>query len=107
MSAAGILNVDGTLLGQADGNLRAGTDITGRGKLAFGTGATLRAGRDISLTGALLAGDLNVEAVNSLSVNDRKSTGNAGGGHGRHSPQGLYLVRAKPHADGHERRDLH
>ncbi|VVE72747.1 tRNA nuclease CdiA-2 [Pandoraea captiosa] len=77
LSADGALNIDGTLLGQTDATLRAGSDVTGKGKLAFGTNATLRAARDISLTGTLLAGALNMDAGNSLSLNDAQSTGMA------------------------------
>ena len=47
-------------MGQAAGAITAGTDLTGAGSIAFGTQAGLTASHDVTLTGKLVGGQLQV-----------------------------------------------
>ncbi len=80
--------LNGTVVGQRNGYVTAGQDITGPGTQAFSTAAVLNAQRDVLLTGSLQGNSVQATGGDSASLNDVTSAttlsvtanGNAGKG---------------------------
>ncbi|MDR6413177.1 filamentous hemagglutinin, partial [Paraburkholderia terricola] len=80
--------LNGLLIGEANGFVTAGRDISGAGTQAFAQAASYAAQRDIALTGGLQANVIDATGGNNASLHDVSSAtaltltanGNAGGG---------------------------
>ncbi|MDR6484791.1 two-partner secretion domain-containing protein [Paraburkholderia terricola] len=80
--------LNGLLIGEANGFVTAGRDISGAGTQAFAQAASYAAQRDIALTGGVQANVVNATGGNNASLHDVSSAttltltanGNAGGG---------------------------
>jgi len=73
LNAAQGISLSGTLVGQGNGTVTAGTTISGAGSTAFGLNASVSSGSDTTLTGSLQGNAVQVTAGNNASLNDVQS----------------------------------
>ncbi|WDD94484.1 polymorphic toxin type 24 domain-containing protein [Burkholderia sp. FERM BP-3421] len=75
VSTRGNLTANGTVLAQGAGALTAGGALGGAANLGFGKDATLRAGGDLNLTGALSGRAVDVRAEGAATLHDVSAAG--------------------------------
>ncbi|MCD9120536.1 filamentous hemagglutinin N-terminal domain-containing protein [Cupriavidus sp. UGS-1] len=70
LNAGADISLDGKLVGQGDGTLKAGGAIAGGGDTAFGLAAKVSSGGDTNLTGSLRGGTVQAEAGGNTTLHD-------------------------------------
>ncbi|MCG5258655.1 filamentous hemagglutinin N-terminal domain-containing protein [Cupriavidus gilardii] len=70
LTAGADISLDGKLVGQGDGTLKAGGAIAGGGDTAFGLAAKVSSGGDTNLTGSLRGGTVRAEAGGNTTLHD-------------------------------------
>ncbi|WP_322053235.1 two-partner secretion domain-containing protein [Paraburkholderia bannensis] len=68
--AGGNLTANGTVIGQRNGELKAGGVLAGSAAMSFGQAAILQSGSDTSLTGSLRGDTVQVQAGGSATLHD-------------------------------------
>lgn len=70
LTAGADISLDGKLVGQGDGTLKAGGAVAGGGDTAFGLAAKVSSGGDTNLTGSLRGGTVQAEAGGNTTLHD-------------------------------------